>query len=93
MNKTSVFSDKKTETNRKKESSHTKKADFSRLIESPANHVLFLQRTIGNQVVERMIRSGKMIQRYSVPGNLSCADIHPIGPRRAAIIRSMEISS
>lgn len=38
--------------------SQTRKTDFSQSINSPVDHVLFLQKTIGNQAVQRLFKSG-----------------------------------
>jgi hypothetical protein len=39
-------------------SSKTPRPAFSRSISSPGDHILFLQRTIGNQAVQRLFKSG-----------------------------------
>jgi len=36
----------------------TRKSDFSQPTGSPYDHILFLQRTIGNQAVQRLFKSG-----------------------------------
>ncbi len=70
-------------------SSRKPKANFSKPSISTADRVIFLQRTIGNQAVERLINSensnsishtllhngNKIIQRYSVPGEIPCSEI------------------
>lgn len=42
---------------RKNSDSHTRKTDSFKCINSPLDHVLFLQRTIGNQAVQRLIQA------------------------------------
>ncbi len=38
--------------------SKARKPDFSQSITSPVDHLLFLQRTIGNQAMRRLFKSG-----------------------------------
>ncbi len=38
--------------------SKTRKSDFSQSISSPVDQILFLQKTIGNQSVQRLFKSG-----------------------------------
>jgi outer membrane protein OmpA-like peptidoglycan-associated protein len=38
--------------------SQTRKIDFSQSLRSPIDHILYLQRTIGNQAVQRLFKSG-----------------------------------
>ncbi len=38
--------------------SKTQRTDFSRVISSPLDHALFLQRSIDNQAVQRLFKSG-----------------------------------
>ncbi len=38
--------------------SHTRKALFFQSTNLPVDHILYLQRTIGNQAVQRMMKSG-----------------------------------
>ncbi|MCJ7615620.1 MAG: DUF922 domain-containing protein [Desulfobacterales bacterium] len=65
------------------------KADFSQPSGSIADRVIFLQKTIGNQAVERLINSehggsishtlqhngNNILQRYRVPGHIRCSEI------------------
>jgi len=44
------------ESKRENSTSRTQKTDFSQSISSPINHILHLQRTIGNQAVQRLIK-------------------------------------
>ncbi len=67
--------------------SRKRKADFSQPSGSTADRIIFLQRTIGNHAVERLINSehrssishvlgkGKIIQRYHLPSELHCSEI------------------
>ena len=41
-----------------KPASKSQETDFSQSTNSPADHILFLQRTIGNQAVQRLLKSG-----------------------------------
>ncbi len=45
------------ETKKESKSSQIRKADFSQASHSAADRILFLQRNIGNKIVESMIRS------------------------------------
>lgn len=45
---------------KKDNSAQIRKAEFSKPVISPADRILFLQRTIGNQAVQRLIRSGAL---------------------------------
>jgi len=45
--------------------SHKRKTDF-RSNSSPVNQILYLQRTIGNQAVQRMVRSGALQAKLSI---------------------------
>lgn len=38
--------------------SQTRKTELSHFLSSPIDHILFLQRTIGNQAVQRLFKSG-----------------------------------
>ena len=49
---------KKPETKSSNMVSKAQKSDFSQSISSPVDHILFLQRTIGNQAVQRLFESG-----------------------------------
>jgi len=49
---------KKSETNRKNLLSQRQKTNFSYSPNSSLDHILFLQRTIGNQAVQRLFKSG-----------------------------------
>jgi len=51
--------------------SHKRKTDF-RSNSSPVNRILYLQRTIGNQAVQRMVRSGALQAKLSIgqPGDV-----------------------
>ena len=51
---------KKPEVKRENQASHTRNADRSQSMSSPVDQVLYLQRTIGNQAVQRLIKSGAL---------------------------------
>ena len=52
--------------------SQTRKIDFSQSTTSPIDHILFLQRTIGNQVVQRLFKSGVIQAKLKIgqPGDI-----------------------
>ena len=68
-------------------SSRIHKADFSQPSGTSADRFIFLQRTIGNQAVERLINSehsisisllhigNNILQHYRVPGEIRCSEI------------------
>lgn len=63
---------RKHEAKKQKSCFDTRKTDFSKSISSPIDHILSLQRTIGNQAVQRLFKSG-VIQaklRIGQPGNM-----------------------
>ncbi len=52
--------------------SHVQKGNFNKTVSSPVEQILFLQRTIGNQAVQRLMKSG-LIQtklRIGAPGDV-----------------------
>ncbi len=51
-------SEKKPEAVKKDKTSQTRTSDYSQPVNSSVDRILFLQRTIGNQAVERLIKSG-----------------------------------
>ena len=51
---------KKPEVKRENQASHTRNADQSQSMSSPVDQVLYLQRTIGNQAVQKLARSGAL---------------------------------
>ena len=53
-------------------SNKTQKPDFSHSIGSPVDHILFLQRTIGNQAVQRLFKSGVLQAKLKIgqPGDI-----------------------
>jgi cell wall-associated NlpC family hydrolase len=57
---------------KEKSVSHIRKINYSQSISSPADRILFLQRTVGNQAVQRLIRSGslQMKLRISQPNDI-----------------------
>ena len=58
MGERAPLSVKKPETKRENSASQKRKPDFSQSISSPIDHILHLQRTIGNQAVLRLFKSG-----------------------------------
>ena len=54
------------ETNKENVSSQKEKNRFSQNISSPIDHVSFLQRTIGNQAVQRLLKSGALQAKLAV---------------------------
>ena len=58
MDKTGKITSKTPESKRDNSVSQTRKTDFSKSTNSPADHILFLQRTIGNQAVQGLFKSG-----------------------------------
>ena len=63
---------KKTEAKRENRTSQTLKTGPSQSISSPVEHILFLQRTIGNQAVGRLVRSGALQAKLMIgqPGDI-----------------------
>ena len=57
MNAIARITAKKPEAKRENPVSRARKTDFSQTISSPIDHILFLQRTIGNQAVQRLFES------------------------------------
>ena len=64
---------KKPEPKRENQALQTQKSDIPHSMSSPVEHILFLQRTIGNQAVGRLINSGALQAklRISQPGDKS----------------------
>ncbi len=58
MGKRAKISAKNPEAKRENSVSRTRKPDFSQSINSPIDHILLLQRTLGNQAVQRLFKSG-----------------------------------
>ena len=50
----------------------TQKTDFSRSTNSPVDRILFLQRTIGNQAVQKLVKSGALQAKLEIgqPGDI-----------------------
>ncbi len=63
---------KKTEAKKETSVSRTRKTDLSRSMNSPVDQILFLQRTIGNQAVQRLIGSGALQTTLAIgkPGDI-----------------------
>jgi len=63
---------KKSGVKREKSASHIRKSNSSSLTNSPADRIMFLQRTIGNQAVERLIKSGALQAKLRIgqPGDV-----------------------
>jgi len=51
------------------------KNDFSQLSSSPVDHVLFLQRTIGNQAVQRLFKLGVVQAKLKIGQSGVCQSI------------------
>ncbi len=49
----------------------TQETKSSQSMDSPVGHILFLQRTIGNQAVQRMMKSGAIQAKFKIgqPGD------------------------
>ena len=58
MEKVSKVTSKRTDAKKENSVSKKRKPVFSRSVSSPVDQVLFLQRTIGNQAVQRLFKSG-----------------------------------
>ena len=56
---------------KEKLASTTKKTESSQSISSPVDQVIYLQRTIGNQAVQRLIKSGTLQAKLKIgrPGD------------------------
>lgn len=65
-------SSKMAEARRENKASQTRKADISQTANSPVDRILFLQRTIGNQAVQRLINSGTLQTKLRIgkPDNI-----------------------
>jgi hypothetical protein len=52
--------------------SQKRKTDFSQSTSSPVNHILFLQRTIGNQALQRLFKTGVLQAKLRItePGDI-----------------------
>ena len=63
---------KKPEAKRENKVSQMQKTDLSQSISSPVEQILFLQRTIGNQAVGRLIKSGALQAKLKIgqPGDI-----------------------
>jgi hypothetical protein len=70
--KTNASADKKTETKSENSVSPPQKSDASQFYGSPVDRILFLQRTIGNQAVGRLISSGALQTKLRInePGDI-----------------------
>ena len=54
------------ESKRDESVSRTRKTDSSHSLSSPIDQILFLQRTIGNQAVQRLLKSGVIQTRLKI---------------------------
>lgn len=72
MSKTGKITTKTPESKRDNSVSQTRKTDFSQSLRSPVDHILHLQRTIGNQAVQRLFRSGVIQAKLKIgqPGDI-----------------------
>ncbi len=57
---------KSSEAKNKNSVSQMKKTDFTRSMNSPVDDILFLQRTIGNQAVQKLIKSGFIQEKLRI---------------------------
>jgi len=62
---------KKSDVKRENSASHIRKINSSSLTNSPADRIMFLQRTVGNQAVQRLIKSGTLQAKLRIgqPGD------------------------
>jgi hypothetical protein len=58
MSESVRVSEKKSEATKEDKTSHTRPSEYSQSVNPSVDRILFLQRTIGNQVVGRLIKSG-----------------------------------
>ena len=72
MSERAKISSKKPEAKTENYVSHTRKIDFSQSVNSPIDHILTLQKTIGNQAVQRLIKSGTIQAKLKTdqPGDI-----------------------
>ncbi len=63
---------RKPETKRENSVSQTHKTEPSQSMNSPVDRILFLQRTIGNQAVQRLFNSGTIQAKFNIgqPGDI-----------------------
>ncbi|MFA4936251.1 MAG: hypothetical protein WC568_10495, partial [Candidatus Methanoperedens sp.] len=61
-----LVSAKKPEAKRENKVSQIQKKDIPQSISSPIDQILFLQRTIGNQAVGRLIKSGALQAKLKI---------------------------
>ena len=77
MSERAKLAAKTAETKKETSTSRTKKTNFSPSISPPVGHILFLQRTVGNRAVQRLIKSGVIQARLTIgqPGDISGRDV------------------
>ena len=72
MNNRAKTAARSSEIKREPSISKTRKKDFSLSMSSPVDEILFLQRTVGNQAVERLFKSGVLQAKLKIgqPGDV-----------------------
>jgi outer membrane protein OmpA-like peptidoglycan-associated protein len=66
MSESVRVSEKKSEAAKEDRTSHARKSNYSQPVNSSVDRILFLQRTIGNQAVGRLIKSGTLQAKLRV---------------------------
>jgi hypothetical protein len=66
MSERAKIAAKTPETKRESSVAKTQKPDFSQPTNSPVDRILFLQRTIGNQAVGRLLKSGVLQAKLKI---------------------------
>jgi hypothetical protein len=71
MNERSKIATKSPNSRKEKLVSQSNKTELSQHINSPIDHILYLQRTVGNQAVQRMMKSGVLQTKLNIgqPGD------------------------
>lgn len=86
MSETTRAEAKSSEAKKENVASQKQNTDSSQSISSPEEQILFLQRTIGNQAVGRLIRSGALQKRNRASGRPSEQEhFEPLNNRKAAL--------
>lgn len=70
MNESVRVSEKKSETAKEDRTSQTPKFNYSQTVNSSVDRILFLQKTIGNQAVGRLIKSGTLQLKIGQPNDV-----------------------
>ena len=66
-----VYNTKKPEVNRDNSDSRMRRTNHSRFVNPSVDRILFLQRTVGNQAMQRLLRSGALQAKLRIgqPGD------------------------